>query len=708
MIKPRRLIIFAAIAIAVSALTVFLYSKKIDFFYAIDLKLKDVRFRTRGEIKPDSRVVIVAVDEKSVKEIGRWPWDRKIIARLIENLEFYGAKSVALDIVFSEPSNKASDKALADSMNKGNNVIAGYFFRQDEGGQSPVSSELLQPSKIKILKIAENVTEVPIIAYPVVETNIPVISNASASAGFFNIIPDKDGNIRTANLLMLYDGEVYPSLALSALRHNLGNEIVLDIAIYGVDGLLIGDRRIPVDESGRLTLNYYGKQGIFKTIPATDVINKRLNKDALKDAIVFIGATEIGISDVRVTPLDPVLPGVEIHATVASNVLQNNFLIRDGRVMTLEIAFILFFPVLLSILSSLVRRTIISLIFFSGVMAVYLYVNYILFASYFLNIGIIFPIISIGMAYLGFEAYRNLIEERQGRFLKKAFTNYVSPDLVGEIMKNPDMLKLGGEKKEITVLFSDIRGFTTVSEKLTPESLVLLLNHYLGPMTDIVLQHRGTLDKYIGDAIMALYNAPLNLENHSFAACHTAMDMIAKLKELNNEFKEKGLPEINIGIGINTGYAIVGNMGTDVRFDYTAIGDTINLASRLEGMNKVYKTHIVVSEFVINHLRSFESGSTGTDTFRFRELDVIKVKGKDKPVTIYELLPNMDETLKKKFEDALKLYKQQQFKDALNIFESLVVEFKDNPSSIFAERCSEFIKNPPEADWDGVYVAKTK
>jgi adenylate cyclase len=186
------------------------------------------------------------------------------------------------------------------------------------------------------------------------------------------------------------------------------------------------------------------------------------------------------------------------------------------------------------------------------------------------------------------------------------------------------------------------------------------------------------------------------------------MDMIAKLKELNNEFKEKGLPEINIGIGINTGYAIVGNMGTDVRFDYTAIGDTINLASRLEGMNKVYKTHIVVSEFVINHLRSFESGSTGTDTFRFRELDVIKVKGKDKPVTIYELLPNMDETLKKKFEDALKLYKQQQFKDALNIFESLVVEFKDNPSSIFAERCSEFIKNPPEADWDGVYVAKTK
>ncbi|MBA4349534.1 MAG: hypothetical protein C0415_06060 [Thermodesulfovibrio sp.] len=708
MIKLRRLIIFAAIAIAASALTIFLYSKKIDFFYAIDLKLKDVRFRTKGETKPDSRVVIVAIDEKSVKEIGRWPWDRKIVARLIENLKFYGAKSVALDIVFSEPSNKTSDKALADGISKSNNVIAGYFFRQDEGGQTPVSSELLQPSKIKILKIAENVTEVPIITYPVVETNIPVISNASAGAGFFNIIPDKDGIIRTANLLMLYDGEVYPSLALSALRHNLGNEIILDIAIYGVDGLLIGDRRIPADESGRLILNYYGRQGIFKTIPATDVIKKRLNKDDLKDAIVFIGATEIGIYDVRVTPLDPVLPGVEIHATVASNVLQNKFLIRDGRVMTLEIAFILLFPILLSILLSLARRTIISLIFFVGIMGIYLYVNYMLFASYLLHMGIIFPIISISMAYLGSEAYRNLIEERQGRFLKKAFTNYVSPDLVGEIMKNPEMLKLGGEKKEITVLFSDIRGFTTVSEKLTPESLVLLLNHYLGPMTDIVLQHRGTLDKYIGDAIMALYNAPLNLEKHSFAACHTAMDMIAKLKELNNDFKEKGLPEINIGIGINTGYAIVGNMGTDVRFDYTAIGDTINLASRLEGMNKVYKTHIVVSEFVINHLRSLESSSTGTDTFRFRELDVIKVKGKEKPVTIYELSPDMDETLKNKFEEALRLYKQQQFKDALNIFESLVAEYKDNPSSIFAERCNEFIKNPPDADWDGVYVAKTK
>ncbi len=402
------------------------------------------------------------------------------------------------------------------------------------------------------------------------------------------------------------------------------------------------------------------------------------------------------------------LPGVEVHATVVSNALQKRLLIRDGRVIALDIVFIIVFTLILTTSLSFVRRTLFALLLFLTTLGLYYITNHFTFKFYPLNTSVLFPLISITLSYLGSEAYRNLIEEKQSRFLKKAFSSYVSPDLVGEIMKNPDMLKLGGEKRNITVLFSDIRGFTTISEKLTPESLVQLLNNYLGPMTDIVLQHRGTLDKYIGDAIMALYNAPLDVEDHPLQACSSALAMIEKLKDLNAGFKANGLPEVDIGIGINTGDVIVGNMGTDVRFDYTAMGDTVNLSSRLEGMNKGYKTHIIFTEFTLDKLKTLGLLQQSSGELRFRELDLIKVKGKDKPVTIYELSASMDATVAKEFEDSLRLYRGQQFKEAKEIFERLESEYGDKTAGMFAERCAEFIDSPPGGDWDGVYVAKTK
>jgi adenylate cyclase len=701
--KARRFFIFTAIGIASVVLAVVLYAQKIDFFSSLDLKLKDVRFRARGSIDPDKRVVIAAIDEKSINELGRWPWDRKTIARLVENLNFYGVKTIAFDIIFSEPSNIASDKALSDALQRNKNVILGYFFRSEGEPPPKEALMLLEDARIKIVKTTGNVTEVPVHSYPAVELNIPIIAQSARSSGYFNIIPDSDGILRSANILMLYDGYVYPSLPLAALRHYMGSEIVLEIANYGVDNLLIGKYRIPCDESGRLTLNYYGKQGIFRTISAVDIIKKRLKPDSLKDALIFVGATEIGISDLRATPVDPVLPGIEVHATVVSNALQKRLLIRDGRVIALDIVFIVVFTLILTTLLSFVRRTLFALLLFITTLGLYYITNHLAFKYYPLNTSVLFPLISITLSYLGSEAYRNLIEEKQSRFLKKAFSSYVSPDLVGEIIKRPDMLKLGGEKKEITVLFSDIRGFTTLSERLTPESLVSVLNQYLSPMTDIVLKNKGTLDKYIGDAIMAIYNAPLNIEDHAALACKSAIDMLEKLKELNNSFKEKGLPEIDIGVGINTGDVIVGNMGTDMRFDYTAIGDTVNLASRLEGMNKVYKTHIIISEFTVKQLNDLEKAD-----FKVRGLDMIKVKGKDKPVTIYQVSSGMDEALIRRFEDALQLYRKQQFKEAKEIFERLESEYGDKTAGVFAERCTEFIENPPLPDWDGVYVAKTK
>lgn len=698
----------SVIGLTSSLLAALLYVQKVDLLAAIDLKLKDARFRMRSESAPPDRVVVVAIDSRSINELGRWPWDRKLMARLVKNLKAYGARSVALDMTFSEPSTPKSDQALAEAIQESGNVVAGYFFTDQNQETSETSLQWLRRSKIKAVRLRGNVSAVPLTTYPYVEPDIPVIAQASVDAGFFNIMPDRDGVIRTSDLLILYDGEPYPSLALSALRQYLGGEVVLDIASHGVDRLIVGNRQVPVDESSRVTLNYYGGHGMFRTVPAVDIINQRLHPNALQETLVFVGATEMGIYDMRVTPLDPILPGVEIHATAASNILQERFLIRDSRVIILELVFIFLFPLLLIALLSLVKRTLMALTGFSLIIGVYASINYLLFAHSALNIGVLFPLISTALTYLGAEAYRNLVEERQGRFLKKAFSSYVAPTLVGEIIKNPQMLKLGGERREITVLFSDIRGFTTISERLTPEALVSLLNQYLGPMTDIILTHRGTLDKYIGDAIMAIYNAPLPVEGHPLLACQSALAMLKRLQVLNKGFKEAGLPELEIGIGIHTGDVIVGNMGTDIRFSYTAIGDTVNLASRLEGMNKLYETHIIVSESTLRHLKEASPRRNGSGEMHVRELDLIRVKGKETPVTIYELAMVLDKGLVQDFEEALRCYRQRQFRDAQAIFQHLTAQYGDAPSGVFAQRCAEFIERPPDPDWDGVYVAKTK
>lgn len=708
---------FLGISILAIVITMILYSQRIGFFTALDLKLKDVRFRLRPEIRPDGNVVIAAIDPKSVDELGRWPWDRKVLATLIENLKYYGAKTVALDIVFGEPSNPVSDNALRSAIKEAGNVVAGYFFRNEQKSHSEQSLELLQKSKITILKVADDVKEVPVVSFSYADNNIKEISDAATLSGYFNIIPDDDGIIRSANVILLNNGEFFPSLAMSALKNYLDTEIILNIAVFGVNYLSVGQKTVPANEQGMLTLNYYGRQGIFKTIPVVDIVKKRLKShDELKNAIVFVGATEVGISDLRATPVDSILPGIEIHATTASNILQGNFLIYNANVTLIEIACIVLFPFILVILLGLIRKTFIGLSLTFAFIAVYLGLNYILFTYFYLNTAIIFPIISTSLSYLGSEAYRNLIEERQGRFIKKAFANYLSPALVNEIIKNPDMLKLGGSKREMSILFSDIRGFTSISEKLSPESLVSLLNRYLGPMTDIVLKNYGTLDKYIGDAVMAIYGAPINLDDHSVAACLSAVEMIGALPELNAIFKSEGLPEIAIGIGINTGDAIAGNMGTEIRFDYTVIGDTVNLASRLEGLCKMYKTQIIVSGATRAHVEEFceklpQKGlklmSTGHE-FNFRELDLIKVKGKNEPVTIYELSLSLDRSSIATFEEGLILYRSQNFKEAKEIFQGLYNIKGDLASSVYMQRCEEFLSNPPQSNWDGIYVAVSK
>ncbi len=693
----KKKLVFLVIALVAALIGFFLYRSGLPFVRQVDLRLKDARFRLRGPVAPSSSVIVVAVDNKSVKEVGRWPWSREVTARLVRSLADCGAKVVAVDMVFSEQQGEVQDRALARAVAASGNVVLGYFFRDEEQKIDPLALEQIAAAKVKFLRIEDGVSAVPLPEFPSLDANIPVVGAGALDFGFFNAIPDDDGLFRKSPLLMMYDGNIYPSLGLKALGRYLGKDVMVDVAGFGVRSVALGSLSLPVNEQGALSLNYYGPGGSFPTISAADVLAGKVPVNALRGKLVFLGTTETAIYDMRATPFDPALPGVEIHATVAANALDKRFLLRDGRTFGLEMACMFFLPILLAFLLSNAPRTLVGLVYFVLGCGFYFVLNYLLFKHVSLDLSVIFPIVPVGLTYVGAEAYRNLVMEKRGRYLKKAFSSYVSPQLVEEIVKNPERLKLGGEKREVSILFSDIRGFTTLSEAVSPEDLVQLLNEYLSPMTHIILEERGTLDKYIGDAIMAIFNAPLDVAGHAAYACRSAVRMLDRLATLNAEFAKRGIPRIEIGVGINTGEAVVGNMGADMRFDYTAIGDNVNLASRLEGLTKQYGAHIIVSD---------ATREGAGDDFTFREIDLVRVKGKQKPVAVFELMVD-NHAIVAPFAEGLALYRGKNFAGALRLFSELA-EGGDKASALYAERCRDFLMDPPGAGWDGVFVARTK
>jgi len=692
----RRRTVFLVIALLSILAGLILYRNLFPFIQQVDLRLKDARLALRGDIRPTAPVSVVAIDNRSIKELGRWPWSRELTARLISAIARQGAKVAALDMVFSEPQGEAPDRALGASVAAAGNVVMGYFFRSEPQPDDAVALEQLAQSRVSFLRIAPHVESVPLPSYEQVDTNIARLGKGAAGFGYFNPLPDADGLYRAMPLLMLFRGDVYPSLALSAVSHYRGEALQVDIEQFGVSGVRLGNLVIPVGEQGKLPLFYYGAGGAIPTVSAVDVINGRLPGGALKGRLVFVGVTETAVADLRAAPLDPNYPGVELHATFAANALEQKFLTRDSRTLGIEMTAMALLPLLLALLLASVPGALWGLAGLLLLTAGYLGVNFHLFTVQRFDLSIIYPLAPLVFTYLGGESYRNLVVERKGRHLRKAFSTYLSPDLVATIAKNPDSLKLGGEKRNISVLFSDIRGFTTLSEGLTPEELVSLLNRYLSPMTSIVMEERGTLDKFIGDAVMAFFNAPLEVPDHAAKACQSALRMLHELKKLNVLLKADGLPEITIGIGIHTGEAVVGNMGADIRFDYTAIGDSVNLASRLEGLTKQYGVSIIVSE---------ETCRQAGKGFSSREIDLVQVKGKTKPVAVYELMMETG-MIAETFAGGLKLYRERDFAGALGIFEQL--QDSDSVSRLYVTRCREFLAEPPGVEWDGMYVAQTK
>ncbi len=461
---------------------------------------------------------------------------------------------------------------------------------------------------------------------------------------------------------------------------------------------------MPVDRYGRMLINYLGPEGGIPTYSATALLNGALPAETLKDKIVIVGATAVGIYDLRVTPFSGTFPGVEVQATIVDNILRGNF------IRTLPFSLIIMLLVLVAvalILGLLLPRFSAAWAFIFLLLSIgsYVTLNYVLFTRQGLQLELFYPVGLMVLVYLGITLQRFLAEERERERIRKTFESYVAPAVVQEMLKHPEQLRLGGERREITVLFTDIRGFTTMSENLDPEDLVKLLHDFLNPMSNIIINQGGTIDKYMGDAIMALFGAPLPQADHPRLACRAALEMAASLEALNRTWAEQGGPPLKVGVGVNTGPVAVGNMGSDRLFDYTAIGDNVNLASRLEGLNKYYNTSILISDATA---KALENG------FILRDVDLVRVKGKAQGIRIHELIgegapdPELARFLEI-YHHALGHYREKRFAESLEAFaQALEVRPGDAVCERYVTLAQKHRETPPPPDWEAVTVMDGK
>ena len=702
-----------SIVLVILALVVFFMDP--HFLRFMELKALDLRMVSRGQLPTTGQVIIATVDEKSLSEIGRWPWSRSMTAKLVDSLKEYGAKAVGFDIVFAEPEQStgpSADAILAKSVKSAKNVSLGYFFHTSMKDVEFLTEEyinasgsLIGGSMYSMVREKGHEGDYNLITAYAPVPSIKAIAESGENCGYFNAFPDPDGVIRWSPLVIKFQDNFYYSLPIALLMQYLDYPmIVLNLAEFGVDGVMLGDLRIPTDEIGRLLINYLGPAKTFPHYSISDIIAGRLSPELIKGKIVIVGATATGIYDLRVTPFSPVYPGVELHATVVENILQGNFLEQSAWTTFIDICGIIFFGMIIGIAIPRLKALqgiLLVMVLLGGFVAG----NTLIFAKYNTWLNMVYPVLTMMTIYLVITVYRYFTEEREKKKIRGAFQYYLTASVINELLKDPTKLKLGGDKKDLTVMFSDIRGFTTISEKLTPEELVHLLNEYLTAMTDIVFKYEGLLDKYIGDAIMAVFGAPVDQPDHAMRSCRTALEMMATLKGLQQKWAAEGRPFVDIGVGINSGDMVVGNMGSNMRFDYTVMGDNVNLSSRLEGINKEYGTHIVISEFTYEVVKE--------EVF-CRELDAVRVKGKKLPVKIYELICERKDAAEHeeyigRFHAGLAHYKAARWDEGIAAFKSVLeIRPDDPPAKLYIQRCQDLKENPPEGEWDGVFTMTRK
>jgi adenylate cyclase len=609
--------------------------------------------------------VVVAIDDTSLLEVGRWPWDRNIHADLISKIAQSGARVIAYDVNFPEASKLDQDAALAEAIRNAKNVVLPVELQLETRSSKLVWTSLLAP--------------------------ISDLASVAASLGHSNTPPDEDGVVRRVPLVVPQDqtGSLIPAFAAEALR---------------VAGVSDGFANAPKDQNNRVLVHVPGTPfKSFRMVRAVDVLKGRMDMTQFQNAIVFVGSTAADLHDALLVPTSGgvPMPGVEIHASFADTALSKSWLRPTPPLVTAGAVILLAILVTLAVIATRAR--------YSWLIVLGLWIGSIIAAFVGFDRGwvpdLVWPTLVLAFTYGAVTVERRVTSDRERRELKTAFSRYVSGSVVDAILRDPTKLKLGGERRRMSVLFSDIRGFTSISEKMSPEELVENLNIYLNRMTDIVFANTGVLDKYIGDAVMAFWNAPFDQKDHALRAIHTALEMSKALSEMNAEIAFGEL-ELHIGIGINTGDMVVGNVGGDARFDYTVIGDNVNLGSRLEGLTKEYGIEIIAAHSVVEEL----NGEVLT-----RRIDKVAVKGKKEPVIIHEvmgLISNSSDDRKKlatDFEAAFDKYLAKDFMGAVTACDAILSTHpEDGPTKTLMSRAEHFRTEAPPADWVGTWVYTKK
>lgn len=623
------------IGLAVTLLTVGVMSWKLEPLEVLDAKTYDYFLRARGPRLPPDSVVIADIDEKSLARIGRWPWPRATLARVVRSLADNGATLIALDIILSEPAE--SDGLLAEAIAEAGTVILPIIFDFEAPPTAPPPEDL---DGFSLQQVAgqEAFADYPPLTAKSVTVPVPLLRNACLALGHINIFPDPDGTLRWEPLLVAYRDHLYPSFSLLVAGLYLGQPPAT-MVVQATRGISLSkDFLIPTDPWGHNLINYYGPDKTFPRISLADLLDGTVAPERIRDKIVLVGASAVGIYDLRVTPLAAAMPGVEKHASVIASILEQRMIRKNPPLADQFLVLVggLLFTLLILRMRALtaLAATFVSLAAVAGA-------GYVALAHWGLWLGVSYLLGDILLVSIAVTALNFTVEERKARKIRLMFSSYVTERVVNELVKDPTLAKLGGARCEVTVLFSDIRGFTCLSERQAPEEVVAQLNEYLGAMTEVIFRWEGTLDKFIGDAVMAFWGAPLSQADHAELAFRCTLDMIRRLEELREGWRAAGKPLLNIGIGLNSGDVLVGNIGKEgKKMDYTVIGDNVNLASRIEGLTKKFQARILISESTMEHIRPrFQAGAFGH--VHIEGQATVVVKGKQQAVKVYrvEALP---------------------------------------------------------------------
>jgi adenylate cyclase len=697
-----------------------LRTRTFDFFQALRPRPQEIR-----------PVVIVDIDEASLKAIGQWPWPRTTIADLVTQITQLGAVAIGFDIIFPEPDRMSP--AIAERSFRG--IDAETRAKLDSlPSNDEALAEAIRHSRVVIGQAGAAAPELKTAADAALQTgfavrgpdprqylvtfagllrNVPVIEQAAAGRGLFSIDPESDGIIRRVPVIMTAQGNLVPSLSMEMLRVVTGSSAILvRVDQAGVQSVAVPGLEVPTDRNGQFWV-HFNHHDPERYVSAKDVLQGNVPPGRLAGKLVLIGTSAIGLLDLKTTPIDAAIPGVEVHAQILESVLSKSSLVNPNYAIGAELALAVLFGLAIIVAAPMLPASIVIVLggcLIAGLIGLSLY----LFVEHNLLIDFTYPLISSWLIYLVLTFVNYFREQKQRRQIRSD----LSPHMVEQLARSPEKLVLGGEERRMTILFSDVRGFTTISEhyKDDPQGLTRLMNRFLTPLTNAIIERKGTIDKYIGDAIMAFWNAPVDDEEQEANACEAALEMLLRAETLNGELKREAetnggvyMP-LRIGIGLNTGPCVVGNMGSDFRFNYSVLGDTVNLASRLEGRTKDYRIPVVIGS------RTAEGAKR---KFAVMEIDLIMVKGKKQPEAVFTVLGRSEveadprcQELRATNAQMLGRFRKQQWDDAIDLI-ARCRKFANGFDlsglyDMYQERIELYRAQPPGSDWDGVYEAETK